>query len=116
MAKKKKEDKVEKTLDLLDSGLGIASSLINKRIDGIQSEAERKVGAIKEDVVESAYEAKRGLIRTLLEALFLSTGILALISGILLLFRQIGYELHEVLLAYGLIVTLYTLVRMKTSP
>ena len=107
---------MEKAKGLLDSGIGLVSSLVTKKVDEIHAETEKKAEEIKEEVVESAYEAKRGLIRTLVEGLLLSTGILALIGGLLIFFKEQGIPLYQVLLGYGVVVTLYTLLKMKTSP
>jgi hypothetical protein len=88
---------------------------VEERIDEIREDTEKKIEEVRRDAVQAAYEAKRALLRTVVEAILVSTGILALILGLILWFRMF-VPFHTVLIAYGLVVTLVVLLQMKTSP
>jgi uncharacterized membrane protein len=113
---KKPESRGGLAMSLIDGALAIASSSINRKLEELEFEAAKKAGEIKHEVVASAYEAKRGIMRTMVEALLLSTGILALVAGILLMLRSFGVPFYQVLLAYGFVMTMYALLKMKTAP
>lgn len=130
VAKKKEKDKSilgSILSNSFDKSAGVADSIarvfvayldqvyhIEKRIDDIREDAEKKAEEIKEDAIETAYAIKRSLIRSLLELIFLATGIIAIIIGaLILLSRQARPEV--VLLGYGILVTIGVLVSMKTS-
>ncbi|MFH0860292.1 MAG: hypothetical protein V1921_03755 [Candidatus Altiarchaeota archaeon] len=87
---------------------------IEKRIDDFREETEARAEELKENAIEAAYAVKRSLIRSIIEMVFLTTGLLSLIVGVLLfLGRQVGYV--NVLIGYGVVVTLVVLLSMKTS-
>ena len=72
----------------------------------------RKVSDIKKATINTLYSAKRQLVRTLVESLFLLTGLLALIAGGIMAVSKV-IPLEYVLLGYGLLVTTGVMFCMK---
>lgn len=123
MTKKKTEKKTnpaDKLGDIVDAGASIVGTYldsrykIEKRVGEFRDEAEAKVEEIKDEAIQSAYEMKKGLVRAVIELVLLSTGVFALVLGGVLVLRRY-LPLENILLAYGLVVTLVTLLKMKTS-
>lgn len=125
--KEEKESKFSWSRIPLDKTIGIVDATIKaflgyldhrykveKRIDEFKEETERKAEELKADAIHSAYAVKKAFIRAIVEVILLSTGLLALIiGGVLLLDKLIGIE--YVLVGYGLGVTLIVLFKMKMS-
>ena len=118
MAAKKKKDTVDRALEGLETASSVVGSYLEHRykleekVDDIKEQAEDKVDELKKDAVHSAYEVKKGFMRAVIEILLLSTSILALvIGGIVLVSRAVSLE--YVLLGYGLIVSIIVLAKMK---
>ncbi len=88
---------------------------VEERIDDIKEDTEKKLEELRQEAVKTAYEAKKALLRTIIEAILLSTGILSLVVGLIILVGTF-VPLYLVLIGYGLLVTLIVLVQMKTSP
>jgi len=90
---------------------------VGKKVEEFKQDSAEKVEEFKEEAVRTGYEVKKAIIRTIFEAILFATGLFALIIGALhWLKRNLGIELDEMLLAYGLLVTAYIVFTMKTSP
>ncbi|MBD3260934.1 MAG: hypothetical protein GF334_04530 [Candidatus Altiarchaeales archaeon] len=124
-SRKKKESKTDiplgKSFDVLDSVLTLIYSYakrkyeLEEKIEEIKEETEDRVEELREEATVAAYDAKKALLRTVIETIFLTTGILSLILGVLLIIRKY-MPLEHVLVAYGLLIILVILVQMKTHP
>lgn len=75
----------------------------------------RKIEDVRTNTIAGLYALKRGFITSIVEALLLTTGILALILGVILLLNYV-LPIEFILVGYGLIVCLFVLLRMKTRP
>lgn len=127
MPKRKKKESgsadipLGKSFDVLDSILTLIYSYakrkyeLEEKIEEIKEETEDKVEELREEATVAAYDAKKALLRTVIETIFLTTGLLSLIVGILLIIRKY-MPLEHVLVAYGLLIILGILVQMKTQP
>jgi uncharacterized membrane protein len=73
---------------------------------------KRRVEDIRKSILDMLYSVKRGFIVSIIEALFLSTALLALIVGVIMLLSRI-IPLEFIFIGYGLIVSLIVLWRMK---
>ncbi|MFH1404171.1 MAG: hypothetical protein ABIH11_07890 [Candidatus Altiarchaeota archaeon] len=133
MARKKKSDKPDNSgLSLGDIPFGGVFSIIEsvgdlfqgylmhkyqveERIEGLREDTEKKLEEFRREAINTAYEAKKAFFRTIVEAILFSTGIIALILGVIM-FAGTYVPTHFVLIAYGLIVTIFVLMMLKTSP
>ncbi len=87
---------------------------IESRFDEFVEETEKKAEELKEEAIHSAYAVKKALIRSIVEVIFLATGLLSLIVGaIMILDSYVGIE--YILFGYGLLVTIIVIFQMKTS-
>lgn len=73
---------------------------------------ERKVEDFKRDTVNAMYKAKANVMKSVVETIMLSTGLLALIVGVLLIVANY-FPLENVLIVYGLVITIVVLMRLK---
>jgi hypothetical protein len=67
---------------------------------------------IKREAIKTLFLIKREVLRTFVEALFLVTGLLAIIIGILLLLSKY-FPLEYILIFYGLIISIIVLLKLK---
>ncbi|RLG15895.1 MAG: hypothetical protein DRN71_00215 [Candidatus Nanohalarchaeota archaeon] len=100
----KSADTVADYIDLLSQ---MISEYLNQRY-----KIERKVEDIKSAAIQILFLFKREFVKTILETLFLVTGIFALIGGVVMLMSRY-IPLDILLIGYGFIVTLAVLLRMK---
>jgi hypothetical protein len=75
---------------------------------------KKKVEDVKRATIQALYDLKKEFIKSIVEALFLVTGILALVVGIILLMSRY-IPLEYILILYGLVVTIVVLLKMKVS-
>ena len=75
---------------------------------------KKKVEDVKRATVQALYDLKKGVINSIVEALFLVTGLLALVVGIILLMSRY-VPLEYILIVYGLVVTIVVLLKMKLT-
>ncbi|MFH1834878.1 MAG: hypothetical protein ABH851_01680 [Methanobacteriota archaeon] len=120
MTKKKEKTKTDRILDGVETASTLVGTYldqrykIDKKVEDIKEQAEEKVAEVKKEAVHSAHEIKKGFIRAVLEIILLSTGVIALIIGVLsLLNKYYGFE--TILIGYGLLVTIIVLLQMKTD-
>jgi len=88
---------------------------VEERIKEVKSDAARKAQEIKEEAVKTGYAVKKAFFRAIVEAVFLTTGLLALIAGGVLVVSDV-VPLKYVLLGYGIAITAIVAVRLKTQP
>ncbi len=124
MTKKKEGEKEKTTGDRILDGVETASALVgtyldqryklDKKVGEIKEQAEEKVEEVKKEVVHSAYEIKKGFIKAVIELILLTTGLIALIIGVLSLLNKY-YSFETILIGYGLVISLIILLQMKTK-
>jgi hypothetical protein len=101
---------VETVSDYADILSQIMVEYINQKY-----KVKQKVEDIKKATLNTIYALKRGFVRTLVESLFLVTGILALVVGIIILLNRV-LPIEFVFIGYGLIVTIALVFSMKMRP
>lgn len=111
MAKKKRvkaEPKASKKFESKKQGFfhNISEFIVN-RIN-----LKQRIEDAKEEVAKILMQLKREVIRTIIESVFLVTGLISLIIGLIMLINN-HYPLEYVLLGYGLIVTIVVMMTMK---
>jgi len=131
MASKKKKPKKEgiqlgsvplgSALDVFDGAGSIILKLLSsryqveKKVDDLKKETDKKVEEFKDDAVKTGYAVKKAFLRTVVEAIMLTTGILSLVVGLILLIKNLA-PLEYVLLGYGFLVTIFVALTVKLSP
>lgn len=88
---------------------------IESKVEEIKEEATHKVEEIKAEAVRTAYAIKKAILRTVVESILLTTGILSLIAGLILLLKKI-IPIEYILIGYGLLVTLFVALTVKLTP
>lgn len=73
---------------------------------------KERVEEAKKEVLKALFSLKKEFIKTLVEAMFLLTGLLALVIGLIILISK-HYPIEYVLIGYGVVVTILVLMRMK---
>lgn len=73
---------------------------------------KKKVEDIKKATMQTLYNLKREFMRSMVECILLTTGLLALIVGIILYLTRF-VALEYILIVYGLVVTIIVLAQMK---
>lgn len=101
---------VDTVTDYVDLASQFIAEYFNQRY-----KIQKRVEDVKRATLQALYALKVGFIRSIVEALFLTTGLLALIVGIIILLRKV-IPLEFVLIGYGLIVCIIVLLRMKINP
>ena len=114
--------------DLVDAATDVAVGQakrrykVDKRIKDFKEDAAEfrddaieKVEEFEAEAVRKAYAAKRAFFRTIVEGILLASGVLALVLGVIMAAGRLGAALDAILIAYGLAVTLYVYLKVKTS-
>ena len=107
-------------LDVVDAvGSTVFKILLNRyqveeRIEQVKEDARQKAEELKEEAIKTGYALKKAFFRAIVEALFLVTGILALLIGGIMILSDI-VPLKYILVAYGLIVTATIVFILKTQ-
>jgi hypothetical protein len=109
VSKKTLGKKVDNVADFID----LISQLIVAYIEQ-RYKIKQKVQEVKNGVLRTLYSLKQGFIKSIVEAVFLITGILALIVGIVI-WASRYVALEYIFIFYGLIVTIIVLLRMKVK-
>lgn len=94
-------------MDVFDKLSSFASEYINKKISN-------KVGDIEKALNKKYYSIKIDILRTLVFSLFLLTGLLALVTGIILLLSKY-FPLEYILIFYGIITVLAVLLGLTLN-
>ncbi len=102
---------IGKSADTIADYIDIVSQMITEHLNQ-RYNIERKVEDIKSATIQTLFLFKREFVKTILETLLLTTGILALIAGtVLLMSRYIPLDI--LLVGYGFIVSIAVLMKMK---
>lgn len=102
---------IGKSVDTVTDYVDLVSQMIAEYLNQ-RYKVERKVEDIRKATIQTLFLFKREFVKTIIEALFLVTGLLALIAGtVMLMSRYI--PLDYLLIGYGVIITLAVLMRMK---
>ena len=73
---------------------------------------KKKVEDIKQSTLNALYALKTGFIRSIVEAIFLATGLLALVVGVVMILSKV-VPLEYILVGYGLLAMIIVLLRLK---
>ena len=111
MAKKRsRKAKADKIADYIDMASGVLGGYLNERY-----KIKKTLGEMRQHTLEGLYAFKVAVVRSLVEVILLSTGLIALIVGLLLVVSKvIPWEI--MLLGYGVLATSAVLFTMKTRP
>ncbi|MBU0761836.1 MAG: hypothetical protein KKD39_02320 [Candidatus Altiarchaeota archaeon] len=88
---------------------------VEKKVDDIKKQTDKKVGEIRDEAVRTGYAVKKAFLRAVVEAIMLITGILSLVAGLILLIKRLA-PIEYVLLGYGFLVTIFVALTVKLSP
>jgi len=86
---------------------------VEEKIDQLKTDAREKIHEIREEAVKTGYAVKKAFFRAIVEAVFLTTGLLAMIIGGILIVSEV-VPLKYVLIGYGLLVTAAVVFALKT--
>jgi hypothetical protein len=100
-----------KSVDTVADYVDLIAQIIVEYID-TRYKVKKKVEDIKKATLNTLYELKKGFVKPIVEGIFLATGLLALILGIIILMAKF-VPIEFILIVYGLIVTIFVLLRMK---
>jgi len=109
VSKKTIGKKVDTVADYIDIVAQMIAEYFNRRY-----KIEKKVEDIKTATLHALFTLKKEFIKSLVEGLFLVTGLLALVVGVILYLSR-WTSLDYILIAYGLIVSIAVLLRMKVD-
>jgi hypothetical protein len=87
---------------------------VEERIEDAKEEAKEKVTELKEEAIKTGYAVKKAFFRAIVEAILLTTGIVALIAGTIMAVADL-VPLKFVLLGYGVIMTAVIVFQLKTK-
>ncbi|MFH1055474.1 MAG: hypothetical protein V1744_05210 [Candidatus Altiarchaeota archaeon] len=87
---------------------------VEKRVQHFKEDAKEKVEELKEEAIKTGYAVKKAFFRAIVEAILLTTGLLALIFGTILVISDL-VPMKWVLLGYGVIITAFIVFKMKTE-
>ncbi|MEE9525566.1 MAG: hypothetical protein V3V78_03095 [Candidatus Woesearchaeota archaeon] len=101
---KKKASKVSDYVDLFSQAVAKYFSQKYKVV--------KKVEDVKKATIQTALNVKKQIMKTIIEATLLATGMIALVVGIILILNKV-FPLEYILIAYGFIVVIGILANMK---
>lgn len=107
-------------LDVVDSVGGVLFKLflrryqVEEKIEQAQEDARQKAQEIKAEAIKTGYAVKKAFFRAIVEAIFLTTGLLALIIGVMMVLSDV-VPLKFILVGYGIIVTAAIIFILKTQ-
>jgi len=107
LSKKTLGKKVDSVADYVDLAAQMIAEYFNQRY-----KISKKVEDIKIATINALYALKSNFIKSIVEGIFLATGLLALVVGLIIILTQI-FPLEYVLIWYGLVVTIFVLLRLK---
>ena len=109
VSKKTIGQSVDTVADYIDLMSQLVAEYFNQRY-----KIKKKVEDIRKATLRSLYALKKEFMKSVVEALFLVTGLLALVVGIIILLANY-FPLESILIVYGLIVTIVVLLKMKVN-
>lgn len=107
---KKKDSKFNQAKDYFHIIAHMVTDFVNERY-----KIKQTVEEVKENLTESLYTLKTGFIKALIETILLSTGLISLIAGLILMLGKV-MSLEFVLTGYGLLACVIVLFQMKLRP
>ncbi len=102
---------IGRRVDTVADYVDIASQMFAEYLDQ-RYKIKKKVEDIRKVTIQTLFRLKKEFVKTIVETLLLSTGLLALIAGIILVLNKY-FPIEYLLLAYGGIGLLYVLLFMK---
>jgi len=102
---------IGKAVDNVNDYVDILSQLVSEYFNQ-RYKIKKKVSDIRLMIIKSLYLLKKEFIKMLVEALFLVTGLLALVLGVILVLAWY-IPLEIILVVYGLVVTIFVLMKIK---
>jgi hypothetical protein len=87
---------------------------VDERIEQIKEDAQRKVEEIREEAIRTGYAIKKAFFSAIVEAIFLSTGLLALVIGTIMVVSDY-VPMKYVLVGYGALVVIIILIRFRSA-
>ncbi|MCX6695105.1 MAG: hypothetical protein NTU61_02250 [Candidatus Altiarchaeota archaeon] len=87
---------------------------VDRKVEELKADARQQVEKLRKDAIEAGYALKKAFFRAVVEAVFLTTGLLALIIGVIMVLSDV-VPLKWVLLGYGVIVTAFIAFQLKTK-
>lgn len=103
-------NKKDLIFDSIDAFMKLAVDFINDRY-----KITKRVEDFRKEVTALLYKFKRNFIRSVIEAILISTGVLAFIVGIILFVNRF-LPLDIILMAYGLMILIIVLWQIKLRP
>ncbi|MDD5086680.1 MAG: hypothetical protein PHV16_02915 [Candidatus Nanoarchaeia archaeon] len=102
-----------KSVDNVADYIDLIAQIIVEYID-TRYKVKKKVEDIKKATVNTLYTLKKGFVQSIVEGIFLATGLIALILGIIILMSRY-VPIEFILIVYGLIVTILVLLKIKVK-
>ncbi len=102
-----------KNVDTVADYVDLISQILVEYID-TRYKVKRRVEDIKKVTLNTLYKLKKGFVQSIVEGIFLATGLLALILGIIILMARF-VPIEFILIVYGLIVTIFVLLKIKVK-
>jgi len=102
-----------KSVDTVADYVDLIAQIIVEYID-TRYKVKKRVEDIKKATVNTLYELKKGFVKSIVEGIFLATGLIALILGVIILMARF-ISIEYILIVYGLIVTIFILLKMKVK-
>jgi hypothetical protein len=102
-----------KSVDTVADYIDLISQIIVEYID-TRYKVKKKVEDIKKATLNTLYALKKGFVQSIVEGIFLATGLIALILGIIILMSRF-ISIEYILIVYGLLVTIFVLLKMKVK-
>lgn len=103
-------NKKDLIFDSLDAFMKLAVDFINDRY-----KITKRVEDFRKEVIALLYNLKRNFIRSIIEAILISTGVIAFVVGIILFVNRF-LPLDIILMAYGLFILIIVLWQIKLRP
>jgi hypothetical protein len=114
VVKKVSKNTIGKTVDNVTDYVDLFSQMVVEYFDR-RYKIHKKVEDIKKGTIKAMYHFKQQFIKSIVQALFLSIGLIALVLG-LILWASRFVSLDYILIIVGLIVTIGVLMKTKLKP
>ena len=106
-------------LDVFDGLAGLVYKLliqryqVTEKIEHLKEDATEKVQEIREEAIRTGFAIKKAFLKTIVEAILLSSGIICLVIGAIILVSK-AVAIEYVLIGYGLVITTIVVFQLKT--
>lgn len=105
---------IGKTVDTVADYVDLVSQIMVEYVNQ-RYKIQQKVSDIRRLTLQTLYNLKTEFVRTIIEALLLCTGVIAIIVGIVMLLSKV-VPIEFIFLGYGLLISIIVLAKMKTKP